>query len=307
MPITVTCPDCSATFEVNDSFAGRSGKCKKCGAKVTVPGIGEPSLLATNLLSLTKASPGQMIAELARRKISAVLAYSDPPAEEDADSNTKPRRGLHCLKTGDLTNENVCHLFGQLAEQAKQEQARRLEEATGDTTGLYALKDDRLGMDLAEFKENHRREIPGLGKSMPWCSDEMPDKEIPALRAEAWHTGAQIVSCRLDMPAENDSPPIAGVATESVIYRFLDGKLFQIEALFSTQEFTVIQQSLRKKYGSPTSETQKPRIVTWSSPTSTIELTFGSVRPPRPAHLHFRYDQLFDDAVKRVPDNSDDI
>ncbi|MGI9455254.1 MAG: hypothetical protein ACR2NU_01765, partial [Aeoliella sp.] len=298
MPIALECPDCHATIEVDESFAGRSGKCKNCGAKVTVPATSESDPLEGRV-PIRDATPEHMIAELARRRIRAVLAYSDPPTESLDDPASKSRQGLNCLKTGNLTEDNVCHLFGQLAEQAKREQARRLEDTMGDASGLFALKDDRLGMDLAEFKKRHRREIAGLGKTMPWCSDETPDKDVPALMAEAWHTGAHIVSCRLDMPAEHNSPSIAGVETESVVYRFLDGKLFQIEALFFTKEFGVVNDSLRKKYGSPTSEHINPRRVTWSSPTSTVELTFGSVRPSRPAHLEFRYDKLFSEAVSR--------
>lgn len=35
--IRVTCPTCSTSYDVPDLAAGKSGACKKCGAKVRVP------------------------------------------------------------------------------------------------------------------------------------------------------------------------------------------------------------------------------------------------------------------------------
>jgi predicted Zn finger-like uncharacterized protein len=40
MPITVTCPECNSTYRVADDAAGKAIKCKKCGARVPVPGDG---------------------------------------------------------------------------------------------------------------------------------------------------------------------------------------------------------------------------------------------------------------------------
>ena len=37
MPISVTCPQCEATFRVVNGTAGKAIKCKKCGARVSVP------------------------------------------------------------------------------------------------------------------------------------------------------------------------------------------------------------------------------------------------------------------------------
>lgn len=306
MPIALECPACRTPFQVDDSCAGRTGTCKHCGGKVTVPGHVSSSTFSTRV-SLAEATPAQFIVELARRQISAVLAYSEPAADNPAQSPTRPRRTLHVLKTGDLTEENVCNLFVQLADQGKQELAKRLTQATGDASGLYELKGDRLGMDLGDFKAKHHRVLPGLGKTMPWCSDESPGRSIPELGADDWHAAAGIVSCRLDLPAENNSPKLAGVATSSVIYQFLDGKLFNIEAVFSTQDFTTLLESLRKKYGEPTSETQNPRRITWRNPVAFVELTFGAMRPPKPSRLRYCYEKLCMEALARRPDKSADI
>jgi hypothetical protein len=37
MPISVTCSECSSTYRVPDEAAGKAIKCKKCGARVSVP------------------------------------------------------------------------------------------------------------------------------------------------------------------------------------------------------------------------------------------------------------------------------
>jgi hypothetical protein len=41
MPIDVTCDACGARFKAPDAAAGKRGKCKKCGAVITVP-VPEP-------------------------------------------------------------------------------------------------------------------------------------------------------------------------------------------------------------------------------------------------------------------------
>jgi predicted Zn finger-like uncharacterized protein len=38
MPISVNCPECEAPYKVPDDAAGKAIKCKKCGAKITIPG-----------------------------------------------------------------------------------------------------------------------------------------------------------------------------------------------------------------------------------------------------------------------------
>jgi predicted Zn finger-like uncharacterized protein len=37
MPISVKCPECEAPYKVPDEAAGKAIKCKKCGAKISVP------------------------------------------------------------------------------------------------------------------------------------------------------------------------------------------------------------------------------------------------------------------------------
>jgi predicted Zn finger-like uncharacterized protein len=37
MPISVKCPECEAPYKVPDEAAGKAIKCKKCGAKISIP------------------------------------------------------------------------------------------------------------------------------------------------------------------------------------------------------------------------------------------------------------------------------
>lgn len=41
--ITFSCEQCGKRFSMADEFAGRQGKCKKCGATITVPSLATPS------------------------------------------------------------------------------------------------------------------------------------------------------------------------------------------------------------------------------------------------------------------------
>lgn len=41
MPIFVVCPGCKARFNVSEKYAGKSGACPKCKAKITIPAAGQ--------------------------------------------------------------------------------------------------------------------------------------------------------------------------------------------------------------------------------------------------------------------------
>lgn len=310
--IDLECPNCSTPFKVDGSFAGRRGTCKTCGQKIAIPGLGASTLRSVST-PLAKATPEQMLAELARRKVSAVLAYSDPgptqPAEPDTggdllDSGVDFRRLLYCHKTPDLETQHVGRMLEHVAKHVRREQASK---SIAEKTELFELKGDWLGMSLDEFKRKYHRELPALGRTMPWCSDETPGTAIPALNAEQWYSSAGIVCARTDLPAEGASPTIANERTESVIYQFLDGHLFQIEAYFATQTFHRVLEVLNRKYGEPIAESHSPRQVTWWNLSATIELKFGSIRPPRSSRLRFFHDELYQQAVERVPSHTHDI
>ncbi|MEX0793090.1 MAG: M48 family metallopeptidase [Pirellulaceae bacterium] len=46
MPIQVKCPACAVTLKVSEKLAGKQGKCPKCAARVTIPGVDSVEPLA---------------------------------------------------------------------------------------------------------------------------------------------------------------------------------------------------------------------------------------------------------------------
>lgn len=55
MPISVTCPSCSATFSVKDEYAGKRAKCPTCAEPLTVPGGGAPTPVRPKASPIAKA------------------------------------------------------------------------------------------------------------------------------------------------------------------------------------------------------------------------------------------------------------
>jgi len=47
MPIQVTCPKCLKRFQVSDKFAGKTGPCPSCKAKIRVPELNEEVVIHT--------------------------------------------------------------------------------------------------------------------------------------------------------------------------------------------------------------------------------------------------------------------
>jgi predicted Zn finger-like uncharacterized protein len=51
MKITFSCSNCGAVYSVDQSSAGKRGKCKKCGSIITVPNVMKPELTNKNILN----------------------------------------------------------------------------------------------------------------------------------------------------------------------------------------------------------------------------------------------------------------
>lgn len=58
MPIQVKCPECAVTLKVADNLAGKRGKCPKCSAMVTIPGL----VVAESVSSPSRMAPGAAVA-----------------------------------------------------------------------------------------------------------------------------------------------------------------------------------------------------------------------------------------------------
>jgi hypothetical protein len=171
---------------------------------------------------------------------------------------------------------------------------------------LYELKGDRLGMSLDEFKEKYARAGEG-GVKLPLCSDTAWGANKASLHSETWHQQAGIVNARVDLPVEDNSPTVAGVKTELLLYQFVDGKLFRMAAFLPTDQFHVVSEAAIKKYGPTTRETQKPRQLVWENPVASVMLTRGTVHPREASLLELLHKQLAELAASRTPTAAADI
>jgi len=127
------------------------------------------------------------------------------------------------------------------------------------------------------------------------------------LWSEPWHLAAGLVNGRVDLPSEGNSPTIAGVKTELVLYHFVDGRLFRITVLFDTEAIHLIREAIVTKHGLPTSETKEPVEIAWQNAVSTIRLVRGMMRPKKASMLVLMHHELQKSAEGRMPRRVDDI
>ena len=346
MPIQLECPGCKATLQVPDELAGKQGKCIQCGHRLTVPteranpgsfpipasetkpmaspatttppaaakaaGTAVPPPSPPSKFSggisppLFEAAPESMVRELFSRQQSAMLLVFPTPQDGSYDLSKVPDAELKCIATEDINQPR----FAQLVESFIRRFAprRRGQSATGPTTEelLYELKGDRLGMTLDEFKEKYARSVGG--QRLPLCSDTSWGANRASLHSEPWHAKAGILHARTDLPSEDNSPTVAGVKTELLLYQFVDGKLFRIAASFATDQFHVVSEAATKKYGDPSNETNKPRRqLVWENSIAWVSLTRGTVHPREASVLELVHRQLHELAVSRTPTAAADI
>jgi hypothetical protein len=303
MPIQIECPGCKATLQVADELAGKQGKCIHCGHRLTVPNKASFGGMGP---SLFEATPESMMRELHRRQQSALLIVFQPPADGTFDLANVSDADLKCIATEDINQAR----FSQIAASFTKRFAPRKkgQPSSGPTSEgqLYELKGDRLGMSLDEFKGKYNRSGDS-GQRLPLCSDTAWGANKASLRSEPWHQQAGIISARTDIPSEDNSPTVAGVKTELLLYQFIDGKLFRIAAFLPTDQFHVFSEAAIKKYGPVTHDIPKPRQLVWENPVASITLSRGSVHPREPSVLELVHKQLEQLAASRAPTAAADI
>jgi hypothetical protein len=302
MPIQIECPGCKAPLQVADELAGKQGKCPHCGQRLTVPGRASLGGFAPTLF---EATPENMVRELHRRQHSALLLVFPTPADGSYDLANLPDADLKCIATEDINQGRFAQL---VAGFTKRFAPRKKGPPAGPTpeVQLFELKGDRLGMSLDEFKTKYARSGEG-GHKLPICSDTAWGSNKASLRSEPWHLKAGIINARVDLPSEDNSPTVAGVKSELLLYQFVDGKLFRMAALLPTDKFHLISEAAIKKYGPVTRDTQKPRQLVWENPVAWVALTRGTVHPPEPSVLELVHRQLQQLADSRVPTAATDI
>ncbi len=83
MPISVSCPSCSAGFKVKDEYAGKRAKCPKCGQPITIPVVD----------TVLMPPPAKAAAPVAARPVVASKPKPTPvPVDDEADEPGSPKR-----------------------------------------------------------------------------------------------------------------------------------------------------------------------------------------------------------------------
>lgn len=316
MFLRIECPGCKAVLQVEEALAGKQGKCIHCGHKIVVPGGAAAAPPAT---LLTDATPEAMVRELHNREKSAVLLVFEPSPEGSYDLANVPDAKLKCIATEDVTPQRFAQLVASIGKRfapkksppgAKPAEPSVIGQLSGrplDPEAPYELKGDPLGMSLADFKQRYARFTPDGRQDLPICSDQGWGLGKAELHSEAWHRRAGIVHARIDHPNDDNSPTIAGVKTDLLLYQFVDGQLYRITALFATDLFHLVSDAFVKKYGPPAHESKQPREFGWENSVSQIVLTRGTVHPRTPSSLHLVHKQLLQIVESRVPQGAADI
>jgi hypothetical protein len=304
MPIQIECPGCKALLQVPDELAGKQGKCVQCGHKLTVPGrAGIGGGLSPTLF---EATPEAMVRELFRRQQSAMLLVFPTPVEGSYDLAKVPDEQLKCIATEDLTQARFAELVTSFAKRYGPRKKGGAGSSPSIEDLLYDIKGDRLGMSLVDFKQKYARSGEG-GTKLPLCPDTAWGANKASLHPEPWHRQAGVVHARVDLPAEGNSPTVAGVKTDLILYQFIDGKLFRVVVYLPTDQFHLVSEAAIKKYGPATRETQRPRQLIWDNPIASIILTRGTVHPRESSIMEIVYKQLAELAASRMPTGAADI
>lgn len=305
MTIRLECTGCKSILEVKDALAGKQGNCPKCGAVIVVPAANQQTAHGRLLAEATGA---EMIETIHRRQKSAILVVFETPASGVYDLTAQSGANVRCYRTADMDDQQLMEVLAQLGQmsQGKTNAQGGVGLAVDEELQPFALKDDPVGMSLAQFKEKYAREL-GAGLKAPFCSDAFAGQANQALLSEPWHAKAGIVHARVDLPSENHSPTIAGVDTEILLYQFVDGLLFRITALFDTDSFHHIREALCDKHGPPSDELRDPLGYVWQNQVSRIEVIRGTIRPKRPSMLHFIHLELYARFQTRTPTRTQDL
>jgi len=265
------------------------------------------AVTANPALPLGQAMAPDMLAEISRRKKSAVMVIFETPASGSYEISKQPEANVRCYRTADMSDAQLMLVLEQLGHMSQG--MRNLKGGIGlEAEGQpqpYELKGDRLGMTLEEFKAKYSRKVGGI--TLPYCSDSFPGQPNQALMAEPWYAAAGLINARIDLPSENNSPTIAGVRTDLFLYHFVDGRLYRMTALFDTEAFHLIHNALVQKQGPATRENKDKGELTWENGVSTIHLVRGAMYPKKPSRLVYFHNALQKSAEGRAPARASDL
>jgi predicted RNA-binding Zn-ribbon protein involved in translation (DUF1610 family) len=314
--LRVECTSCHAVLQVRPELAGQQGKCPKCGSTIALRGAqpsAQPAAGETGAArpagtpSLGQASAPDMLAEIFRRKKSAVMVVFETPASGSYELSRQGDANVRCYRTEDMSDAQLMQVLEHVGHmsQGKRNQKGGIGLQPDAEVMAFELKGDRLGTTLDDFKAKYARKIGSI--AMPYTSESCPGQANAALWSEPWHVAAGLINARVDLPSEGNPPTIAGVKTELMLYHFVDGRLFRITVLFDTEAFHLIREAVVAKHGAPTSEIKEPMELAWTNAVSTIRLVRGMMRPKKASMLLVVHHDLQQSAEGRMPKRVDDL
>jgi hypothetical protein len=247
------------------------------------------------------------LAEASRRHRSAVLVVFDTPALGSYALSRQAGANVTCYRTGDMSDAQLVQVIGELGRMTPggRNDQGGLSLASAVIAPPFDFKGDALGMSLAQFTARHSRMVGKI--ALPYTSESTRGHANSALWSEAWHAAANIVHARIDLPAENNSPTVAGVKTELFVYQFVDGLLFRMTGLFVTEAFHVVRAAYAEKHGTPTKVHDDPAEFVWDNGVSAIHLVRGTMRPKRSSMVIYTHNDLVVRAERRTPQRTGDL
>jgi hypothetical protein len=332
--VRIECNGCHAVLQVRAEMAGQQGRCPKCGNVVTIlapppsdvldsippgdtvisrtapaplPELMRPPQAPASTLPLGQAMGADIVAEIARRKKSAVLLVFETPLDGSYDISAQPQANVRCFRTSDMNDAQLMQVLSELGKMTQGQPTVKggVGLQSGPDELPFELKGDRLGITLRDFKTKYARALGGI--RLPYCSDSSPGQPNATLWSEPWHAAAGIVHGRVELPSENNSPTVAGVKTEIFLYHFVDGRLFRMTALFDTEAFHLVREAMVQKYGTPARESKDPMELRWENAASAMYLVRGTMRPKKLSSIVLTHHELQALADSRVPQRETDL
>jgi hypothetical protein len=258
-------------------------------------------------VSLGQASAPEMLAEIFRRKKSAVMVVFETPDSGSYELSRQPDANVRCYRTEDMSDVQLMQVLEHVGHmsQGKRNQKGGIGLQPDAEAIAFELKGDRLGMALDDFKAKYARRAGSI--TLPYTSESCPGQANASLWSEPWHVAAGLINARVELPSEGNSPTVAGVKTELMLYHFVDGRLFRITTLFDTEAFHLIREAIVAKHGAPTTEIKEPMELAWVNAVSTLRLVRGMMRPKKASMLVLVHHELQKAAEGRMPRRVDDL
>ena len=172
----------------------------------------------------------------------------------------------------------------------------------------YEFKGLALGSGLREFREKYDRPVKGDPRRAPLVFTEQGGSyTVPQGLGLAYGMTYYPFEAYRGVPPGNT---IAGVDCE-LLFQFLDGSLYQIDAVFETAKFPLVLDSLKEKYGAPKQTGTKPlqnragaqfesEWAVWSNGVSEIRLDqrAGRVDSARVRYIHLDLEKTLTGRIK---------